>query len=136
MTIACAIQSGDAPPKLDTQRALVVEQVEIHDSHGRIGELSDVALEEERLAVFESAASNTVTTASFILPTVALTFPISRTPPTLPTFSIVYISFALLVLGAVDQRDTRNGWVLPRAELVIEPSSTSAALRSCLCTHM
>ena len=40
--------------KLDPQRALVAEQVKIHDPRGCAGELSDVTPEEERLAGFES----------------------------------------------------------------------------------
>ena len=61
MTIACVIvpspvwrHTAFVEINLTPQRALVAEQVTIHNPRGCTGELSDVTPEEERLAGFES----------------------------------------------------------------------------------
>ena len=116
--------------KLDPQCALVVEQVEIHDSHGRVRELSDVTPEEERLAGFESlqwpmgrgswSAKNQVSRGSEpghrTYSDHGLLHPLScrvhvRDIPPAPHISELLdrVQLAVLVPRVVDQRDAQGG---------------------------
>jgi len=135
MTIACDIElspvwrrSALAEGSLLTPS---IKQVENHDSHGRVGELADVAPEEEWLdgseslrwgvgcgaravsqlqigiAGAEASIRHTATTTAFILSTVVFTYAISRPPHPFPSFSTVQlVGLDPLV---VDQRDARGG---------------------------
>ena len=116
----------------DPQRAPVVEQVEVHDPQRRVGELADVAAEEQRLARFERLQvrvsgqwSRTVTRSThcnhgFLHP-LSCRIDVRNSAPAPHVSELVHrVQLSVLVPRVVDQRDALDGRELLRAELLIE----------------